>query len=88
MTRRCARAQARQSGRRGRSSGTAACCEYEVEKEVEMEEVEGRSAKTAEGGQRNEVESNMRRGCVGKATSRATWCLGAWAETRHGRNEA
>jgi hypothetical protein len=60
MTRRCARAQARRCGRRGRSSGTAACCEYEVEVERE-EEVEARSAKTAEGGQRNEVESNMRR---------------------------
>jgi hypothetical protein len=61
-TRRCARAQARQFGRRGRSSGTAACCEYEVEVErEEEEEVETRSAKTAEGGQRNEVESNMRR---------------------------
>jgi hypothetical protein len=59
MTRRCARAQARQFGRRGRSSGTAACCEYEVE--VEREEVETQSAKTAERGQRNEVESNMRR---------------------------
>jgi hypothetical protein len=60
-TRRCARAQARQFGRRGRSSGTAACCEYEVEVEREEEEVETRSAKTAEGWQRNEVESNMRR---------------------------
>jgi hypothetical protein len=61
-TRRCARAQARQFGRRGRSSGTAACCEYEVEVErEEEEEVETRSAKTAEGWQRNEVESNMRR---------------------------
>jgi hypothetical protein len=61
MTRRCARAQARRYGRRGRSSGTAACCEYEVEVEREEEVVETRSAKTAEGGQRNEVESNMRR---------------------------
>jgi hypothetical protein len=60
MTRQCARAQARQFGRRGRSSGTAACCEYEVEVERE-EEVETQSAKTAERGQRNEVESNMRR---------------------------